>query len=449
MTILQPSRYAIYSDNLYTNAAGKRLRLVYGTRRAVPMALDEQTADQLRAGRVPTTDAALLQRLIDTEIVVPAATGEMDVLVERSRKAAQADGYRSFTLMPTSYCNMGCTYCGQQHTKGRLPADHRAAVAARVERAIKAPSTQEVKIRWFGGEPMMGYAVLLDLSSRFTATADQNGVRYSAMMVTNGSLLTLRKLHRLRNDGRITKLCITLDGPKEIHDRSRILKSGGTSFTRITSLVTEALADQDLADVSFELRTNVTKDNADHIDTYLHHMAETGLAHSRVTFTLEPVHAWSNDVSGIALNATTYAARESAWLTTMTDLGLNFTILPTASKPVVCAAVTKRSEIISSTGAIFSCSEQPLVPQAEQSQALARISDNTLADLRPSGPFDSWHDQLQNKEVPCSKCPMLGICGGSCPKLWSEGISPCPSYKHNFQHRLALLARKHQLTPVT
>lgn len=448
MSELRPSRYAIHSDGTYTNSSGQRLRLVYGTRRAVTLALTEDTADQLKAGHVPSHDPALLQRLLDVELVVPQQD-ELAALVTRSRQAAQSDALRTITLMPTSYCNMGCTYCGQQHTKGRIPANHRDAIAARVERTITDAHTQDIRIRWFGGEPMMGYAVLLDLSKRFVDTAERAGVSYSSSMVTNGSLLTLRKLRRLQDDARVTKLCITIDGTEEIHDRSRILKSGGVSFKQITALISQALADEDLAGITFELRTNVTSSNADHIDEYLHYMAALGFAHPRVIFNLEPVHSWSNDVSDIALTGDAYAAREVGWLTTMLDLGLNFMIVPTASKPLVCGAVTTSTEIISSTGAIFSCSEQPLVPEAEANQVLAHITDIPADDKRPAGPFHDWHDQIENKEVPCNGCPMLGVCGGSCPKLWSEGFSPCPSYKRNFQQRLHLVARKHQLIPVS
>ncbi|MFI5529006.1 radical SAM protein [Kitasatospora sp. NPDC051853] len=449
MSDLAPSRYAVHSDNAYTNSAGKRLRLVYGTRRAVTMAIAEDTADLLRAGHVPSGDPELLQRLVDVELVVPAGSDELGVIVDRSRRAVRDDTHRSFTLMPTSYCNMGCTYCGQEHTKGRLPGSHRDAIAARVERTIAADGIRDVRVRWFGGEPMMGYAVVLDLSRRFVEAAGAADVSYGATMVTNGSLLTLRKLRRLQDEARVSRFCITLDGPERIHDRSRLLKSGGVSFRHITTVIAQALADEDLAGVSFELRTNVTTSNADHIDEYLRQMAALGFAHPRVSFALEPVHSWSNDVSGIALSSAAYAEREAGWLATMTDLGLNFMVLPTASKPVVCAAVTMNSEIVSSTGAIFSCSEQPLVPEAEANQVLAHITEIAPDDRRPTGPFDDWHDRVQSGKAPCAGCPMLGICGGSCPKLWSEGGTPCPSYKQNFQQRLALVARRYRLTPAT
>ncbi|MFK0137854.1 radical SAM protein [Streptomyces murinus] len=448
MSELRPSRYAIHSESLYTNSLGERLRLVYSTRRAVPLLLTEEVAAQLSAGQVPTDDPQLLQRLLDVELAVPADEDELHTLLSRSREVACASGVRIFSLLPTRYCNMGCTYCGQEHTKGRLPDNHRDAIAARVGRAITSGSNRQVEVRWFGGEPMMGYAVILDLSRRFVEAADRAGVGYQSSMVTNGSLLTLRKLHRLAEEAQVTKYCITLDGPEHIHDQSRILKSGGTSFRRITDLLTRALADDALADVTFELRTNITTANAEHVDAYLHQMAALGFAHPRVLFTLEPVHSWSNDVSQVSLDEETLAEREIGWLRTMTRLGLRTMILPTASKPLVCGAVTTNNEIISTTGNIFSCSEQPLVPVSENTQALARVTEIGLDAKRPEGPFHHWHDQIREKTVPCAGCPMLGICGGSCPKLWSEGFVPCPSYKNNFQQRLSVLAEKHRLIPV-
>lgn len=165
----------MHSESLYTNSLGERLRLVYSTRRAVPLLLTEEVAAQLSAGQVPTDDPQLLQRLLDVELAVPADEDELHTLLSRSREVAHASGVRIFSLLPTRYCNMGCTYCGQEHTKGRLPDNHRDAIAARVERAITSGSNRQVEVRWFGGEPMMGYAIILDLSRRFVEAADRAG----------------------------------------------------------------------------------------------------------------------------------------------------------------------------------------------------------------------------------------------------------------------------------
>ncbi|MFG2721431.1 radical SAM protein [Streptomyces sp. NPDC048416] len=91
--------------------------------------------------------------------------------------------------MPTSYCNMGCEYCGQEHTKGAVRGRHRDAVADRVDRAMRSPGTRRILVNWFGAEPMMAYAIIRSLSTTFLTSARRHGSDYHARMITNGSLL--------------------------------------------------------------------------------------------------------------------------------------------------------------------------------------------------------------------------------------------------------------------
>jgi radical SAM protein with 4Fe4S-binding SPASM domain len=47
-------------------------------------------------------------------------------------------------------------------------------------------------------------------------------------------------------------------------------------------------------------------------------------------------------------------------------------------------------------------------------------------------------DDVHSGKYPCHTCPMLPVCGGSCPKLWLEGQVPCPSAKLNIEQRMLL-----------
>src|SRR5262249_20818850 len=141
---------------------------------------------------------------------------------------------------------------------------------------------------------------------------------------------------------------------------------GRGSFGQITEAVRDVLRRPGLEELFVRFRTNVDVHNAEHIDEYLRHMARLGFADPRVDFDIHPVDAWSNDVSGIELPHELFAAYETRWLITMLELGLHFMAIPTGTKRVVCKAVTRVSEMISSTGTVFSCSEHALVPKHER-----------------------------------------------------------------------------------
>ena len=411
------SRYFVASDHVYQDDDGGRVQLVYATRTARLLFVIPPVADALRAGRLDGISPGMLARLREAQIVVPDGQDELTEILDRNRAAARDRSLVQFILLPTSYCNMGCTYCGQEHVRGGLTADHRDRVRARVLRAIRLATTKSVRVDWFGAEPMMGYAIIRDLTKDFVRVADEEGVAYASEIVTNGYLLNERNLAALVKDCRVSRFYITLDGPPEIHDVHRPLKSGNGSFWKIVRTVRAALDNDDYRDVVFEFRTNVDVHNRDSLPRYIDLMAQLGFARPNVFLSLARVRPWGNDVSAIELDGEEYAERELAWLRSMQERGLPFMRMPTLAKRVTCPAVKATSELISGTGQIFSCTDHPLVPATERTAALGHISQD-LPLPRPAGEFDGWYDEVEQGGSWCRDCVFLPTCGGSCPKAW-------------------------------
>lgn len=449
---LKPSRYLIVSDRRYRNGSGSVMRLALSTRTGTLVALPDDVGVALEDGIVPPMNPELEAKLEQAEMLVPLGERELESLLGRNRTAAQTSGDRIFVLLPASYCNMGCSYCGQEHFRGGLREPHREAILRRIEAAMDQPQTRLIDIRWFGGEPMLAYGVILAMGERLVSGADARGLDYRSNMITNGSLLTVKKLLALRDVARVRRYSITLDGPKRIHDVRRPLKSGGSSYDHITGVIGEAVRHEGLEDVVFEIRTNVDLANADIVEELLVDCSERGLGHERIYFSIMPIHTWSADVdmSAQIVQWREFAEREIGWLELLSRLGLRFPYLPREAVPVVCEAVRRTDEIISSTGRIFSCTEKPLVPLAELREGLAQVSELDPDEPRPLGPYDDWNDRVERGETPCRDCRIFGVCGGACPKLWMEGQVPCPTYKlpANMQRRLDFAAAAAHLRPV-
>lgn len=417
-------------------------QVVWSTRsgRALPVTVD--VASELSAGRVPAADPKTVSALRAAEILVSEAEIELDTITRRLRHGAADESYREFTLLPTAACNMGCTYCGQTHTRGDIGAQVRSSMQRRVLAAIANPSVSRVSVRWFGGEPLLAYRHMLTMGAEHIEAIAEHEVRYDARVVTNGALLTLDKARKLHTVAGIDLINITLDGPAAIHNASRITNSGRPTFDTITQTISNCLREESLADLRFLLRTNVTTQNAPHIPDYLRGCKELGFDDPRVTFELARVHSWSNDAESLGYDPVEFSELEAQWLKLMHELGLRFAVVPGAPKAVTCIALKLAAEVLSPTGGVFSCTEKPLVPEAEEKEAITRLAMLSPDQLRPVGPYDDWVDGIDRGETPCQGCVMLGVCGGSCPKLWREGSIPCPSYKFNWDARLTLLALK-------
>ncbi|MFY1695227.1 radical SAM protein [Solwaraspora sp. WMMA2101] len=446
---LVPSRYLVFSPTVYRHPGGRHLRAVFHTGRARTLLLDTDTVRTLTDGDPAGLPADEQQRLATLGVLVPAGTDEAAAVIAAGEQEAATTRTRQFVVMPTAYCNMGCGYCGQEHrrdTPAARPTRHRETIAARVEQAMASGDYDRVVVRWFGGEPLMGYAVLRALSARFTAAADRHGVAYSALLVTNGALLDARKLRTLHRDCRVVQIEVTIDGPAPVHEASRPLNSGQGSYDRITAALRGVLTDPDLAGLRVTVRTNVGTHNADQADAFAAAMRDAGLADPRIRFYPAPVHSWGNDVSDVRLRQRHAADTEVRWYAAYLAAGLHCRVLPSQPVRVVCTATSRHSEVVAPDGHLYSCTEQPLVP-GFTGEHLGTVDDVPLGQLRPRGRYDDWYAGLRAGETGCRSCPILPVCGGACPKLWREDKPPCPPLKENLAARIDLQVRSSGLVP--
>lgn len=172
------------------------------------------------------------------------------------------------TIAPTLRCNFACTYCYEQAGESQAGRDgHNAFISEKVQQELlrfieqAANTVKSLFITWYGGEPLLARDIIFGLSEKIIAIAEANKIAYSAVMITNGYLLTedpdiVQKL----KDSRIKLFQITLDGPPGVHNRRRMLKGvGGPTFDRILAGVRLLAANE----MQVSLRVNVDRTNMD------------------------------------------------------------------------------------------------------------------------------------------------------------------------------------------
>ena len=145
---------------------------------------------------------------------------------------------RAFHVMakPTgAACNLDCDYCfflnKEQLYPGSTMRMSGDVLEAYLHQYIETQSVPEVTIAWQGGEPMM---MGLDFFRGSVEIADRSaptGTHISYTLQTNGTLLDRDWCSFLRENGFLVGL--SLDGPRELHDRYRHDKGGGGTFDRV------------------------------------------------------------------------------------------------------------------------------------------------------------------------------------------------------------------------
>ncbi|MGD9140363.1 MAG: anaerobic sulfatase maturase [bacterium] len=135
-------------------------------------------------------------------------------------------------------CNLRCEYCFYLEKEALFPdgekyrmSDEVLEAYIRKNIASQDPRVPEILFAWQGGEPtMLGvdfFRKAVDLERKYAP----RGKAIVNTFQTNGTLLNDEWCRFLKTNNFLIGL--SLDGPREIHDRYRVDRSGGPTFDRV------------------------------------------------------------------------------------------------------------------------------------------------------------------------------------------------------------------------
>ena len=131
------------------------------------------------------------------------------------------------TLSLTHSCNLACDYCYAGHSMNRhMPFETaRRAIDFAMERTR---SGDKIEIGFFGGEPLLRFEMIKKVVRYIRQQTAQSPRQIVLSITTNGTILSEEILDFLEREG--IDLCISIDGPKRLHDRHRVYRNGRGSF---------------------------------------------------------------------------------------------------------------------------------------------------------------------------------------------------------------------------
>ncbi len=429
------SPYHVVTAPFFDEIEGRIKRVVLATRTASVRIIDDASWKELETDNFDHLPQDILFDLVDIELIVPVDENELQTILARNDAAAIDDDDLYLVVQPTASCQLGCHYCGQQHTSKFMSEEDQQRFVERTRRQLETRKFKSLSIGWFGAEPLVGLSVMRSLTSQLQSLAASFGCSYNAKIVTNGLALTEKVATEIVNELGVTSLEITLDGVAEFHDIRRMQKNGSPTFEKIFTNVVAFAHRQDL-DAQLIIRCNVDYQNYESVSSLLQLLAAEGIQ-DKISFYVAPIHSWGNDAHSLSLSKEQFATWEIAWFGEMIELGFNVSLVPTR-KPLVCMAVMPHAELVDAYGNIFNCTEVSYVPTygTPNEYAIDNLSGKQMSGSRDR--LSNFNERVRQGEYPCSTCPMLPVCGGACPKSWLEAIAPCPSAKYNIEERLLL-----------
>lgn len=429
------SKYIVISPSVGVD----QYRLIYSTISTVLMVCEKEDFDALTNEMFHKLDANVFERFKKVGIIVDKDFDELQAIIEANKAAIAKDDVLSQIVSPSANCQLGCDYCGQVHTKDALDDDLSAKVLKRVTHNIGLKEYKGLSIGWFGAEPLMGLKNIKALSEAFIALAQTKNIIYSARMVTNGLSLKKDIFYDLLENYKVNSFEITLDGTEEHHDIRRYTKLKEKTFALIFKNLKAIVSDERFNRLkpTISIRCNVDASNYKSTFSLIDLLHKENILQN-VSFYTAPIHSWGNDAHLKSLSLDAYAKFQIEVFMALLEKDHEFTLVPGKKTHVVCTSLKENAEVFDAYGDVYNCTEISQVPayKDDDSYKVAKLKDSSYSNsVRP---YEEWNDEVLNGDFPCANCRILPICGGACPKLWKEDISPCPPIKYNIEERMLL-----------
>ena len=333
--------------------------------------------------------------------LVESSENERLKILESLDSMTQSKRCISIAILTTTDCNMACPYCHEGLQKKKLYMSKAMAedVADFIMNYLVSSQTRELWLYYYGGEPLLNLPPIEALLSRLQEyeLISSGKIRITQDMSTNGILLDRPLAHKLNKIGLHTAQ-ITLDGPPEIHNERRILRSGKGSFYEIVENIKNTM---DL--LAITIRINIDKQNWNSVPYLIDILINEGLK--------ERIHVYADFVTDTfeksaycSENVVTDQKEKRKLVEIWRDLdrygfplpGLKFT-------EGMCGNLGTTSIVIDPLGDIFRCIG--FVGNDEYVIGNIKSTLESKADFKtiPCRPY-----------IACIDCTYLPVCGGGC-----------------------------------
>ncbi|WPR99407.1 anaerobic sulfatase maturase [Klebsiella aerogenes] len=413
-----------------------------------------------------------------------STTVPVNALPSAEKYAGNGPAYqRRFHVMakPTgSACNIDCSYCFYLHKEHLLQQEKRRYMSDEtlenfIRQYIDGQDGEQVVFSWQGGEPTLMGLEFFHKVVKFQQQYKKPGQRIENDLQTNGILINDAWAEFLKANHFLVGLSI--DGPRELHDRYRITRSGKPTFDKVMAGV-DALKRHG---VPFNALVTVNRTNARFpLEVYRFVTRELGATYVQFNPCVEPVdftqtapHFWRDDsiptVSSRRARPGDLDAIVTDWSVDPDDWGrfliatfeewvnndlgrvqVNLFETAVAQMMGLPAQICTTAEFcgkglaVEKNGDVFSC-DHYVYPEYQ----IGNIADNSLARMAFSERQQAFGmgkcDMLPQQ---CKQCPYLKLCHGECPKnrlvLTTDGEAGlnylCPGIKAFFNYAEPILA---------
>jgi len=227
--------------------------------------IDASVRERVESNDLDSFKPEELERYRKSGIVVNSDVDEYQSFMYFSSKSQFCSTILNITLFLTNNCNLRCTYCFQSHDREDNVMSE--GILEKVFEYIKNTFESNKNLNalsfvMFGGEPLLTLSKYKSFFDTVREYCKQNEYGYTTQIITNGVLINESNL-KILVENNCRNIQITLDGIKEVHDKTRKFRNGKGSFDSVVNGIKLVQSSKELPPPI--IRINITQNNYDRV----------------------------------------------------------------------------------------------------------------------------------------------------------------------------------------
>lgn len=347
--------------------------------------------------KLPQTNPSFYEQLAESGCIVEESADESGTLKEQITAFDKDPSTFRLTVNPTLNCNFRCWYCYEEHqAKSVMSEEIRLRLVRYVEDMLKNnEKLKNFSLSFFGGEPLLKYEEVVNpLITEVAALCRQYDKRLSLSFTSNSYLLDRKKISFLAGF-RPVSFQVTLDGPREMHDRVRFAGNKG-SYDRILKNVRLLLEHK----IMVTLRINFTNDNLGYLGEIANDL-EKLTPEMKKYLGINFQQVWQDRDSEKDPYDEIVRQRQI-----FTAKGIVNTFKSIRRLGSSCYADKEMGAIVNYNGDVFRCTARDFIPARREGY----LDKGTIVWEKQSG----LRQAVKFRNRPCSACRIAPLCYGGC-----------------------------------
>lgn len=383
--VIHENEQSIYLYNTYSGALAKLEKRVYESINSIPF--DENGIE-------------FFEKLVSEGFVVPEQLNEFNRILLNSKKDIYGNysSELSFVIAPTLLCNLQCIYCFEHSSCNDIMNMETGKSIVHYILSTITSDTKKVKISWFGGEPLIAFDVIKNLSKLLKDEFKERNIEYFPSMITNGTLLTEDKCKILVEECGIKKIQITIDGECETY----CIMKHATKEQYYRLLENIFVATKYFA---VSIRLNATKDNYYELENIAEYLKKNCLNKNNLKTYIAQVVDYSNSMDNKCFSLNEFLTKKIEFdLKDIKTISNGHLDIPKYRKNY-CGALRYRNAVIGPKGELYKC------------EHLIGEEDKIIGDVFNGLYYNDLYLEFLNNDFKpdCRECILFPKCLGGCP----------------------------------